>query len=63
MTLDKNALSSLSASLVDLTNRLGDVARDAGEDDDALIEVLEVERQLQTASRRLEKILRRVSRS
>lgn len=63
MTLDKNALSSLSASLVDLTNRLGDVARDAGEDEDALIDVLEVERQLETASRRLEKILRRISRA
>jgi len=63
MPLDKNALSSLSASLDDLTVRLGEVAREAGEDDDALIEVLEVERQLQTAVRRLTKILRRVERA
>lgn len=63
MPLDKSTLSSLSASLNDLTIRLGDVARDAGDNDDALIELLEVERQLQTATRRLEKILRRVSRS
>ena len=61
MSLDKNALSSLSASLADLTNRIGDVARDASEDEDALIDVLEVERQLQTATRRLEKIVRRIS--
>lgn len=63
MPLDKSTLSSLSASLNDLTNRLGEVARTAGEDDDALTELLEVERQLQTATRRLEKILRRVTRS
>lgn len=62
MPLDHNALSSLSASLEDLTARLGEVARQAGDDDDALIEVLEVERQLQTACRRLTKILRRVDR-
>ncbi len=62
MPLDQNALSSLSASLDDLTTRLGEVARQAGDDDDALIDVLEVERQLQTAGRRLTKILRRVDR-
>lgn len=62
MALDKNALSSLSASLDDLTTRLGEVARSAGEDEDALIEVLEVERQLTTARRRLEKIVHRLSR-
>ncbi|MGB5755373.1 MAG: hypothetical protein WBM50_00540 [Acidimicrobiales bacterium] len=63
MSLDKNALSSLSATLADLTVRLGDVAREADGDDDTLIDVLEVERQLQTAGRRLEKILLRLSRS
>lgn len=63
MSLDKSTLSSLSASLSDLTSRLGDVAREAGSDDEALIELLEVERQLQTAGRRLEKILRRIGRS
>lgn len=62
MPLDNNALSSLAASLDDLTNRLGEVARQAGDDDDALIDVLEVERQLQTACRRLTKILRRIER-
>ncbi len=63
MPLDKNALSSLSASLTDLTTRLGDVAREADGDEDTLIDVLEVERQLQTAGRRLEKIRLRLSRS
>jgi vacuolar-type H+-ATPase subunit D/Vma8 len=63
MPLDKNTLSSLSASLDDVTSRIGEVARAAGSDDEALIELLEVERQLQTAGRRLEKILRRVGRS
>lgn len=63
MPLDKTTLSSLSASLSDLTVRLGDVAREAGSDDEALIELLEVERQLETAGRRLEKILRRIDRS
>jgi hypothetical protein len=62
MTLDRNALSSLSASLGDLTRRLGEVAREAGEDDEALIEVMEVERQLSTAGRRLEKIVHRLGR-
>ena len=62
MPLDKNTLSSLSASLDDVTSRIGEVARAAGSDDEALIELLEVERQLQTAGRRLEKILRRVGR-
>ena len=62
MPLDKNTLSSLSSSLGDLTSRLGEVARAAESDDEALIELLEVERQLETAGRRLEKILRRVSR-
>ena len=62
MPLDRNALSSLTATLIDVTGRLGDVARDASSDDDAVLDLLEVERQLQTASRRLEKILRRISR-
>ena len=62
MPLDKNTLGSLSATLSDLTSRIGEVARSAGSDDEALIELLEVERQLETAGRRLEKILRRVSR-
>ncbi len=63
MPLDHSTLSSLSASLDDITNRLGELARSAGEDDDALVELLEVERQLQTSGRRLEKIVRRVGRA
>lgn len=62
MPLDYSTLSSLSASLDDITNRLGELARSAGEDDDALVELFEVERQLQTSGRRLEKIVRRVGR-
>jgi hypothetical protein len=62
MPLDVNVLNSLSASLDELTGRLGEVARNAGDDDEALAEVLEVERQLQTAGRRLTKVLRRVDR-
>jgi hypothetical protein len=60
--LDRSALSSLSASLAEVTERLGQVARAAGVDDDGTQEVLEVERQLQTAGRRLEKVLRRLDR-
>ncbi|MEM7325498.1 MAG: hypothetical protein AAF531_20595 [Actinomycetota bacterium] len=62
MTLDRNALSSLSASLDDLTRRLGEVARQAGQDEDSVLEVLEVERQLTTAGRRLGKIVHRLGR-
>ena len=63
MPIDHTALSSLSSSLDDLTRRLGGLARDGDEDDDDRGELLEVERQLQTAGRRLEKILRRRSRA
>ncbi len=61
MPLDHTALSSLSASLEDLTQRLGAIAAQANDSDDDRNEVLEVERQLQTAGRRLEKITRRAS--
>ena len=63
MTIDHTALNSLSSSLDDLTRRLGDLARGGDEDDDDRGELLEVERQLQTAGRRLEKILRRRART
>lgn len=63
MPLDSTALSSLSASLEDLTNRLGQLAGAGGDDDEDRNELLEVERQLQTAGRRLEKIVRRASRA
>lgn len=62
MAIDATALSSLSASLDDLTTRLGQLANEANEDDDERGELLEVERQLGTAARRLEKLLRRAAR-
>lgn len=63
MALDTNALSSLSSTLDDLTARLGEVAREAEPDDDVLVELLEVERQLRTSGRRLTKIVMRVGRN
>lgn len=62
MALDKHALSSLSASLDELINRIGEVAREADSEDEAMVDVLEVERQLTTAGRRLEKIVHRLGR-
>ncbi len=62
MPIDNTALSSLSASLDDITRRIGRLATDADEDDDDRGELLEVERQLETANRRLDKLLRRASR-
>lgn len=59
MTLDINSLSSLATSLDDLTERLGDVARSAGEEDELGPEALEIERQLQMSVRRLNQLLRR----
>lgn len=62
MPLDVNALQSLSGSLDDLVGRLGSIAREANDDDDIGVELREVERQLETASRRLTKALRRQGR-
>lgn len=62
MPIDTTALSSLSATLDDLTRRLGQLALDANEDDEDRGELLEIERQLQIAGRRLDKLLRRSSR-
>lgn len=62
MTLDGNALGSISYSLDDLIERIGQLADRADTEDEALIELREVERQLQTSARRLGKIVRRVSR-
>lgn len=62
MPIDTTALSSISATLDDLTTRLGQLARDAHEDDEDRGELLEIERQLQIAGRRLDKLLRRSSR-
>lgn len=58
MAVDYHLLSSLSASLDDLVRRLGEVARTADDDNDPVVDLLEVERQLTTASRRLAKITR-----
>lgn len=63
MSIDRTALSSLSATLDDLTQRLGQLAGEAAEEDDDRSELLEIERQLQTAGRRLGKVLRRASRT
>lgn len=62
MPIDATALSSLSATLDDLTQRLGQLAREADEEDEDRGELLEIERQLQIAGRRLDKLLRRASR-
>ena len=61
MALDGNALSSISATLDELVKRIASLAQDADADDEALIELREVERQLQTSARRLTKIVRRIS--
>ena len=59
MALDVGSLSSLSGSLEELVERLGHLARAVDEEDDVGVELREVERQLQTAARRLAKAARR----
>jgi len=59
VAIDYHVLSSLSATLDDVVNRVGELARTADEDDDAAIDLQEIERQLTTASRRLAKVVRR----
>jgi hypothetical protein len=61
MPLDVNALDSISATLDELTTRVGQLA-DGASDDDALLELREVERQLQTCGRRLAKVVRQARR-
>jgi hypothetical protein len=61
LALDDSALGSISATLDELVDRIGTLADGAGADDEALVELREVERQLQTAGRRLAKIVRRLS--
>lgn len=58
MAIDYHLLSSLSSTLEDVVRRLGEVARSADDDNDPVIDLMEVERQLTTASRRLAKITR-----
>ena len=60
MPLDSHALGSIAASLQELTERIGHLTSGSSDDDEALVEVREVERQLQTAGRRLTKILRQL---
>ncbi|MEM8924708.1 MAG: hypothetical protein AAGD35_14490 [Actinomycetota bacterium] len=60
MSLDASALGSISYTLDDLVRRIGEVADGATEDDEALGELREVERQLQTSVRRLNKVVRRI---
>ncbi len=60
MPLDAAALGSVSSSLDTLVERLRTLSADAQEDEDVVTELLEVERQLHTASRRLAKALRRL---
>ncbi|MGF1597344.1 MAG: hypothetical protein ACFCVK_10530 [Acidimicrobiales bacterium] len=62
MPLDTNALGSISSSLDEITRRIGLMADAAGDDDDTLADLREVERQLETTRRRLDKILRRAGR-
>jgi len=59
VAIDYHALTSLSATLDDVVRRIGELARTAGDDDDAAVDLQEVERQLTTASRRLTKVVRR----
>lgn len=59
MAIDYHLLSSLSATLDDVVSRIGELSRTADEDDEAAIDLQEIERQLTTASRRLTKVIRR----
>ena len=58
MAIDHSALSSLSTSLDDLTRRIGKLAAQADADEPGAVDLLEVERQLLTANRRLRKLVR-----
>lgn len=60
MPLDSSALGSVSLSLEDLLQRLRDLTAQTHEDDEIASELREVERQLDMASRRLQKALRRI---
>ena len=60
MPLDTSALGSVSLSLEDLLMRLRELATDTNEDDEIGSELREVERQLDMASRRLQKAVRRL---
>ncbi len=60
MTLDSHALTSIASSLEDITSRLAVITKGLSpDDDDAIIELGEVQRQLTTAGRRLDKVVHR----
>ncbi len=59
MKIDVSALGSITLSLEELIDRLQQITRNVHEDDEVGAELREVERQLQTASRRLDKAMRR----
>jgi hypothetical protein len=60
MTVPVSALSSVASSLDDLVRRVKATADELGSDDEVGAELLEVERQLQAAVRRLSKLSRRL---
>ena len=60
MSLDPAALSSIASSLEDLTRRLSDMSDRLDEEDEFGLEMLEVERLLQGAGRRLNRVARRL---
>jgi uncharacterized protein YgfB (UPF0149 family) len=62
MALDHTALSSLAATLGEVTDRLAAMAHGLHDDDDDRGELREIERQLQTVNRRLAKMVHRTSR-
>ncbi|MGH1505815.1 MAG: hypothetical protein ACRBI6_19865 [Acidimicrobiales bacterium] len=55
MTIDRSALGASMRTLDDLIDRLVELAAEAPVDDEVGGEVREVERQLRTAARRLER--------
>jgi hypothetical protein len=61
MTGSVTSLSSLSSSLDELLRRVRTMADELGPDDDVGAELIEVERQLQAVTRRLDKLARRAA--
>lgn len=60
MPINASALGSLSLTLQEMVDRLGELAAGVGDDDEIGGELREVQRQLHTASRRLDKAVRRL---
>jgi hypothetical protein len=56
--LDIAQLHSIASSLEDLAERLARLRRDGDSEEEIMVDLSEVERQLNTASRRLNKSLR-----